>query len=69
MTTNWIGWMLSIFVLLLLLLAGYIMKNSVGLLITGTRVEGTVVGMDTTSRLSSETGKEPLKSALVPIVE
>ncbi|MDP2335264.1 MAG: DUF3592 domain-containing protein [Bacteroidota bacterium] len=68
MPTNWIGWMLSIFVLLLLLLAGYIMKNSVGLLITGTRAEGTVVGMDTNSRVSSEPGKETLKSPLVEFV-
>jgi len=68
MPTNWIGWMLGIFVLLLLLLAGYIMKNSVGLLITGTRAEGTVIGMDTTSRVSREPGKEPLKSPLIEFV-
>jgi len=60
--------MLSVFVLLLLLLAGYIMKNSVGLFITGTRAEGTVVGMDTTSNLTGETGKEKLKSPLVEFV-
>jgi len=66
MPTNWIGWMLSILVLLLLLLAGYIMKNSVGLLITGIRAESTVVGMDTASRLSSDLGKE---SSISPLVE
>jgi len=68
MPTNWIGWMLSIFVLLLLLLAGYIMKNSVGLLITGTRAEGTVIGLDNSSSVSSVPGKEPSKLPLVEFV-
>ncbi len=49
MTTNWIGWILSGIVLLLLFLVGAILKNAVLLLITGERSQGVVVGMDTSS--------------------
>ena len=65
MTTNWVGWMLSILVLLLLFLAGYIMQNPVRLLITGKRAQGIVVGMDSSSRFTSELGKAPMQSPLV----
>ena len=68
MPTNWIGWMLSILVLLLLLLAGYIMHNSIGLLISGKRAEGTIVAMDSTAHIASEPGKESLKSPVVEFV-
>lgn len=62
MTTNRIGWMLSAIVLLLLFLAGWILSNSVGLLITGERAQSVVVGMDTS--------KSPREGALhSPIVE
>lgn len=45
MTTNWVGWIVSGVVLLLLFAAGAILKNPVRLLITGERTEGIVVGM------------------------
>ncbi|MCX6285209.1 MAG: DUF3592 domain-containing protein [Bacteroidetes bacterium] len=66
MTINWIGGMLSILVLGLLLLAGFMLQNSVRLLITGKRAQGVVVGMDSSSRLSDSSKDNPLKS---PIVE
>lgn len=47
MTTNWIGWMLSVIVLLLLFATGAILQNPVRLLITGKKAEGVVVGMAT----------------------
>ncbi len=49
MTTNWVGWILSGIVLLLLFAVAAILKNSVLLLITGERSQGVVVGMDTSS--------------------
>lgn len=45
MTMNWVGWIVSGVVLLLLFAAGAILKNPVRLLITGERTEGIVVGM------------------------
>ncbi len=68
MTTSWVSWLLSIVVVLLLLLAGYIMSNSVHLLITGKRAEGIVVGMDSSSRFSREPGKAALVSPMVEFV-
>ncbi|MCX6286640.1 MAG: DUF3592 domain-containing protein [Bacteroidetes bacterium] len=65
MTINWVGGMLSVLVLGLLLLAGFMLQNSVRLLITGKRVEGVVVGMDTSSRLSGSSTDTPLKSPMV----
>jgi hypothetical protein len=57
--------MLSFVVLLLLFLVGYIMQNSVRLLVTGKRAQGIVVGMDSSSRFTSEPGKPTLVSPLV----
>ena len=58
--------MLSILVLCLILLAGFMLQNSVHLLITGNIAQGVVVGMDTSSRFSDSSKDTPLKS---PIVE
>lgn len=65
MHTNWVGWMLSILVLLLLCLSGYMMQNSVRLLISGERALGIVVSMDSSSRFTSEPGKAKPQSSLV----
>ena len=68
MTTNWVSWFLSIVVLALLFLSGYIMHNSVRLLITGKRAQGIVVGMDSASRSTTDTMKAPTLSPLVEFV-
>jgi len=68
MTTRWVSWILSFVVLLFLFLTGYIMQNSVRLLITGKRAQGIVVGMDSSSLSTSEPGKAPLLSPLVEFV-
>lgn len=52
MTANWIGWMMSGIVLILLFAVGAIVKNPVRLLITGERARGIVVGMDVSSPAS-----------------
>lgn len=64
--TAWVSWFLSVLVLVLLFLTGYIMQNSVRLFVTGERAQGIVVGMDSSSRTTSEDVKEQL---LTPIVE
>jgi hypothetical protein len=66
MITNWISWFLTLAVLALLFLSGYMMQNSVRLLITGKRAQGIVVGMDSSSRSTTDTMKAPL---LTPFVE
>ncbi|MCK9411458.1 MAG: DUF3592 domain-containing protein [Prolixibacteraceae bacterium] len=68
MTTSWVSWFLSAIVLLLLFLSGYVMKNSVRLLISGKRAQGIVVGMDSSSRLTSDTPKALLQTPLVEFV-
>ncbi|MFA5816166.1 MAG: DUF3592 domain-containing protein [Bacteroidales bacterium] len=68
MTTNWVGWMMSAIVFLLLFVAGLILKNPIRLLITGKRAEGVVVGMDTTSRFSNSPGAGPLQSPMVEFI-
>ncbi|MDP3683473.1 MAG: DUF3592 domain-containing protein [Ignavibacteria bacterium] len=68
MTTGWVSWFLSAIVLLLLFLSGFIMKNSVRLLITGKRAQGIVVGMDSSSRSTTDTMKAPLLTPLVEFV-
>ncbi len=68
MTTNWVSWFLSIIVLLLMFLSGYIMHNSVRLLITGKRAHGIVVGLDSSSRSTTDTMKAPTLSPLVEFV-
>ena len=65
MATSWVSWMLSILVFLLLCLSGYIMSNSVRLLVTGKRAQGIIVGMDSSSRFTSEPGRSLPKSPLV----
>lgn len=65
MTTNWMGWLMSIFFLGLLFLSGYIMQNSVRLLIMGKRAQGIVVGMALDKDSTSKPGKVPLQSPLV----
>lgn len=69
MTTNWVGWMISGIVLLLLFAVAAILKNSVLLLITGERSQGVVVGMDTSSAsLSNSGGEGGLQSPIVEFV-
>lgn len=68
MTTNWVSWFLSIIVLLLIFLSGYIMHNSVRILITGKRAQGIVVGLDSSSRSTTDTMKAPTLSPLVEFV-
>jgi len=65
MTTNWVGWLLSILVLLLLSVSGYILQNPVRLLIAGKRAQGTVIGIDSASLNKSMPGAEPLVTPLV----
>ena len=60
--------MLSILVLLLLVLSGYIMQNSVRLLLTGKRSLGIVVGMDSASHSANVPVTAPLLSPLVEFV-
>lgn len=68
MTTGFVSWFLSLIVLVLLFLSGYIMKNSVNLLVTGKRAQGIVVGMDSSSITTSGKVKEQLLSPLVEFV-
>lgn len=68
MTTGWLSWFLSVLVLVLLILTGYIMQNSVHLFVTGERAQGFVVGMDSSSRTTSEGVKEQLLTPLVEFV-
>lgn len=68
MTTNGASWILSILVLLLLFLTGYIMQNSIRLLITGKRAQGIVVGMNSSSSSTTEPEKATLLSPLVEFV-
>lgn len=65
MTTNWIGWMMSAIVSLLLFVVAWILWNPVRLLITGERTEGAVVGMATSP--GSE-GQDSLQSPMVEFV-
>lgn len=66
MYTNWVGWILSFVILILLFLSGYILQNSVLLLLTGKKATGRVVEMYSTKRFNSETENLP---KLTPIVE
>ncbi len=68
MTTSFVSWFLSAIVLILLFLSGYIMKNSVRLMITGKRAQGIVVGMDSSSRSTTDTLNAPLLTPLVEFV-
>lgn len=53
MTTNYVGWILSVLVLLLLIAFGLILQNSVRLFVSGKRADGIVVGMDKKDNLQS----------------
>jgi len=66
MTTSWGSWTLSFAVLILLFLSGYIMRNSVRLLITGKRAQGIVVEIYKSSRITNGPENTPM---LTPIVE
>ncbi|MFA6483114.1 MAG: DUF3592 domain-containing protein, partial [Bacteroidales bacterium] len=66
MTTSWSSWILSFVVLLLIFLSGYIMRNSVRLLITGKRAQGIVVEIYKSTRITDGPEKTPM---LTPIVE
>jgi hypothetical protein len=68
MTTSWVSWFLSAIVLLLLFLSGYVMKNSVRLLISGKRAQGIVVGMDSSTHFSKDTMEIRLLTPLVEFV-
>lgn len=68
MTTGWVSWFLSAFVLVLLFLSGYIMQNSVRLLITGKRAQGIVVRMDSSSHSATDTTKALMLTPLVEFV-
>jgi hypothetical protein len=68
MTINWIGWMLSAIVFLLLFATGAILLNPIRLLLTGQRTEGTVVGMKTNSGMSDTAGPDSLQSPMVEFV-
>jgi hypothetical protein len=54
-TSGWVGWLLGGIVLLLLFMAGAILKKPTHLLITGARARGVVVGMDRDGTLQSPT--------------
>ena len=68
MNTGFVSWFLSVIVLVLLFASGYIMKNSVGLLITGKRAQGIVVGMDRSSFSTTDTTKTPTITPIVAFV-
>ncbi len=68
MNTGFVSWFLSLIILVLLFLSGYIMKNSVSLLVMGKKAQGIVVGMDSSSRSATDTTKAPLLSPLVEFV-
>ena len=66
MTARFIGWMMSAIILLLLFITAALLLNPVRLLITGTRADGIVVGMDT-AKQSTQSDQNNL--LLSPIVE
>lgn len=66
MTTSWGSWVLSLGVLGLLFLSGYVMRNSVRLLITGKRAQGIVVEIYKSTRITDGPEKTPM---MTPIVE
>lgn len=68
MTTNWMGWMMSGIVLLLLFAVGAILKNPVFLLLAGERSRGVVVGLHAFSR-DSLASPAPGDNLLAPAVE
>jgi hypothetical protein len=62
------SWILSFVVLLLIFLSGYMMRNSVRLLLTGKRAQGTVVEMYSSTSITSEPEKTPMQTPLVEFV-
>lgn len=68
MTTNWVGWMMSAIVLLLLFAAGALLANPVRLLITGKMAEAVVVGMASNIPTGLGTANGALRSPMVEFV-
>ena len=68
MTTSIVSWILSFVVLLLIFLSGYIMLNSVRLLLTGEKVHGIIVEMYSSSRITSGLEETPMLAPLVEFV-
>ncbi len=62
MTISMVGWILTIVVLLLLFVVGWILSNPVRLLIGGERIEGVVVGM------AASPGEDSLQAPIVEFV-
>lgn len=58
---NWIGWLLSIIIMLLLFVAGAILWNPLRLLISGKRVQGVVVAIATSP---GSAGQDSLKAPI-----
>lgn len=65
MLANWVGWLLSALVLLLLFVVGWILSNPVRLLIGGERTEGVVVDMAVSP---GSPGQDSLQSSIVQFV-
>jgi len=60
MTINWGGWAFSTVVLLLLFVAGMILKDPVRLSITGKRTEGIVVAITKSESSEQDTLQAPI---------
>jgi len=65
MTTSWGSWILGFGVLLLIFLSGYIMRNSMLLLITGKRAQGIVVEIYKSTRITDGPEKTPMMTPMV----
>lgn len=66
--TSKVSWILSLVVLLLVFLSGYIMLNSVRLLLTGKKAQGIVVEIYRSSRITSGPEEIPMMTPLVEFV-
>ncbi|MDP3312040.1 DUF3592 domain-containing protein [Lutibacter sp.] len=58
---NWIGWLLSLIIMLLLFVAGAILWNPLRLLISGKKVEGVVIGL---AKSPGSAGQDSLKAPI-----
>lgn len=65
MATNWIGWMLSILVFILLFVVGAILQHTVRLLITGKKTDAVVVGM---AKSPGTAGQDSLQAPIYEFV-
>ena len=69
MITNWIGWMLSGFILLCLIGIAALVKDPIHLVLTGKRAEGKVVQFDTLSKsYYGPTGENIERAAVIEFV-